>query len=67
MARRRSSRAASWTACASTPQDLGSAAELEGIEDLLARGNGAARQLVVYEANHDLDEVMAEIVDATVG
>jgi glutamate---cysteine ligase / carboxylate-amine ligase len=46
-------------------QDLGSAADLEGIEDLLARGNGAARQIVVYEANHDLREVMAEIVAAT--
>ena len=46
-------------------QDLGSAAELEGIDDLLARGNGAQRQLVVYEANHDLREVMAEIVAAT--
>ena len=32
------------TACASTPQDLGSADELEAIEDLLARGNGARRQ-----------------------
>jgi glutamate---cysteine ligase / carboxylate-amine ligase len=48
-------------------QDLGSAAELEGIEDLLLRGNGAARQVVVYEANHDLREVMAEIVAATAG
>ena len=28
-------------------------------------GNGAARQVVVYEANHDLREVMAEIVAAT--
>ncbi len=28
------------------------------------RGNGAARQIVVYEANHDLREVMAEIVAA---
>jgi carboxylate-amine ligase len=46
-------------------QDLGSAAELEAIEDLLARGNGAERQMVVYEANHDLREVMAEIVAAT--
>jgi carboxylate-amine ligase len=46
-------------------QDLGSAAELEAIEDLLARGNGAQRQMVVYEANHDLREVMAEIVAAT--
>ena len=48
-------------------QDLGSAAELDGIDDLLARGNGAKRQVVVYEANHDLREVMAEIVAATAG
>jgi carboxylate-amine ligase len=48
-------------------EDLGSAAELEGIEDLLQRGNGAARQLMVYEANHDLREVMGEIVAATAG
>ena len=46
-------------------QDLGSAGELEAVEDLLERGNGAARQVVVYEANHDLREVMAEIVAAT--
>jgi carboxylate-amine ligase len=46
-------------------QDLGSESELEAVEDLLTRGNGAARQVVVYEANHDLREVMAEIVDAT--
>ncbi|HEY3190877.1 MAG TPA: carboxylate-amine ligase [Solirubrobacteraceae bacterium] len=46
-------------------EDLGSADALTGVEDLLARGNGAARQVVVYEANHDLREVMAEIVAAT--
>jgi glutamate---cysteine ligase / carboxylate-amine ligase len=46
-------------------QDLGSAAELEGIEDLLERGNGATRQVVVYEANHDLGEVVGEIVEKT--
>jgi carboxylate-amine ligase len=46
-------------------RDLGSATELEAIEDLIRRGNGAARQLVVYEANHDLREVMREIVEAT--
>jgi carboxylate-amine ligase len=45
--------------------DLGSEAELEGIADLLERGNGAARQAVVYEANSDLREVTAEIVAAT--
>jgi glutamate---cysteine ligase / carboxylate-amine ligase len=46
-------------------QDLGSADELEAVVDLLDRGNGAARQVVVYEANHDLREVVAEIVAAT--
>jgi carboxylate-amine ligase len=46
-------------------QDLGSAADLEGIDDLLEHGNGADRQLVVYEANHDLRELMAEIVAAS--
>jgi carboxylate-amine ligase len=46
-------------------QDLGSAAELDGITDIIERNNGARRQVVVYEANHDLREVMAEIVAAT--
>src|SRR4051795_5472811 len=46
-------------------QDLGSAAELEGIKDLIDRGNGAARQVVVWEANSDIREVVAEIVEAT--
>jgi glutamate---cysteine ligase / carboxylate-amine ligase len=46
-------------------QDLGSAHELEAIEDLLKKGNGAARQVVVFEANQDLREVVAEIVEAT--
>jgi glutamate---cysteine ligase / carboxylate-amine ligase len=46
-------------------QDLGAEDELISIEDLLTRGNGASRQIVVFEANHDLREVMAEIVEAT--
>ena len=46
-------------------EDLGSAAELEAIEDILDHGNGAHRQRVVYEANHDYAEVMREIVEAT--
>jgi carboxylate-amine ligase len=46
-------------------QDLGSDHELEAVEDLLRNGNGAERQLVVYEANHDLREVTAEIVAAS--
>jgi carboxylate-amine ligase len=48
-------------------EQVGSAGDLAGIEDLLARGSGAERQVVVYEANHDLREVMAEIVEATGG
>jgi glutamate---cysteine ligase / carboxylate-amine ligase len=46
-------------------QDLGSASDLDAIDDLLSHGNGAERQVVVYEANHDLKEVVAEIVAAT--
>ena len=46
-------------------QDLGSDADLDAVDDLLDRGNGAARQVVVYEANHDLREVVGEIVTAT--
>jgi carboxylate-amine ligase len=46
-------------------QELGSEGDLEAVDELLERGNGAARQVVVYEANHDLREVMAEIVAAT--
>jgi carboxylate-amine ligase len=45
--------------------ELGSAGELDGIEDLLDRGNGASRQLVVYQANNDLREVMNEIIEKT--
>jgi carboxylate-amine ligase len=46
-------------------QDLGAEDDLAGVEDLLERGNGAARQIVVWEANHDLRELVADIVDAT--
>jgi carboxylate-amine ligase len=46
-------------------EELGSADELAAVEDLLERGNGAARQVVVFEANHDLREVMGEIVAAS--
>ena len=46
-------------------EELRSMDELGAVEDLLDRGNGAARQVVVYEANHDLREVVAEIVAAT--
>jgi carboxylate-amine ligase len=46
-------------------QELGSEDAFGGIRDLLERGNGASRQIVVYEANNDLGEVMAEIIAAT--
>ncbi len=44
--------------------ELGCEQELAGIRDILVAGNGAARQRMVYEANHDLRELMAEIVAA---
>jgi glutamate---cysteine ligase / carboxylate-amine ligase len=47
-------------------QDLGSAGDLDGVTDLIERGNGAERQIVVYEANRDFTELMHEIVEATV-
>jgi carboxylate-amine ligase len=48
-------------------EDLDCVEDLEALGDLLERGNGAARQVVVYEANHDLREVVREIVQATTG
>ena len=46
-------------------RELGSDRELEGIQDILSRGNGADRQLRVYNANRDIVEVAREIADAT--
>jgi carboxylate-amine ligase len=46
-------------------EDLGSINELAAIDDLLDHGNGASRQIVVFEANHDLREVVGEIVAKT--
>jgi carboxylate-amine ligase len=46
-------------------RELGSDRELEGIQDILSRGNGADRQLRVYNANRDIVEVVREIADAT--
>jgi len=47
-------------------EDLGSAGALDAVDDLLDHGNGGARQIVVFEANHDLREVVGEIVEKTV-
>ncbi|HEY8193232.1 MAG TPA: carboxylate-amine ligase [Gaiellaceae bacterium] len=46
-------------------KELGSDRELEGINAILGNGNGADRQLRVYNANRDIVEVAREIADAT--
>ena len=40
-------------------------AKLEGIRDILSRGNGADRQLRVWNANRDIVEVVRELSKAT--
>jgi glutamate---cysteine ligase / carboxylate-amine ligase len=46
-------------------RELGSDRELEGIQQLLSRGNGADRQRRVFNANRDVAEVVHEIADVT--
>jgi glutamate---cysteine ligase / carboxylate-amine ligase len=46
-------------------KELGSDRELEGIGAILSNGNGADRQLRVYNANRDIVEVAREIADAS--
>jgi carboxylate-amine ligase len=46
-------------------RELGSERELEGISEILGRGNGADRQLRVFNANRDIVEVVEEIANAT--
>jgi glutamate---cysteine ligase / carboxylate-amine ligase len=46
-------------------RELGSERELEGVRDILARGNGADRQRRTFNANRDIVEVVREIADAT--
>jgi glutamate---cysteine ligase / carboxylate-amine ligase len=46
-------------------RELGSERELEGLREILARGNGAERQLRVWNANRDIVEVVREIAVAT--
>ena len=46
-------------------RELGSERELEGIGEILSRGNGADRQLRIYNANRDIVEVAREIAEAT--
>jgi carboxylate-amine ligase len=47
-------------------EELGSAPDFDALDDILENGTGASHQTVVYEANHDLQEVVREIVDASV-
>jgi carboxylate-amine ligase len=46
-------------------RELGSEAELAGVEEILRRGNGADHQLHVFNANRDIVEVVREIADVT--
>jgi carboxylate-amine ligase len=46
-------------------RELGAERELGGIKDILARGNGADRQLRIFNANRDIVEVVEEIAKAT--
>jgi carboxylate-amine ligase len=46
-------------------RELGSDRELEGIRRILDGGNGADRQLRIYNANRDIVEVVREIAEAT--
>jgi len=46
-------------------QELRCERELEGIGEMLRGGNGALRQKMIYDANSDLRELMAEIVAAS--
>ena len=46
-------------------RELGAESELEGIREILGRGNGADRQRRVWNANRDITEVIREIADAT--
>jgi glutamate---cysteine ligase / carboxylate-amine ligase len=46
-------------------RELGAEEELAGIDEILRRGNGADRQLHVFNANKDIVEVAREIAEAT--
>jgi carboxylate-amine ligase len=46
-------------------RELGSDRELDGVREILSRGNGADRQLRVWNANRDIVEVVRELATAT--
>jgi len=46
-------------------RELGSEGELDGVREILSRGNGSDRQLRIFNANRDIVEVVEEIANAT--
>jgi carboxylate-amine ligase len=46
-------------------RELGCEAELDEVRGILERGNGAARQLLVYGTNHDARDVACDIAELT--
>ncbi len=46
-------------------RELGSERELEGVLEMVSRGNGADQQLRIYNANRDIVEVAREISETT--
>jgi carboxylate-amine ligase len=46
-------------------RELDSDRELEGILEILSRGNGADRQLRIWNANHDVTEVVRDLAKTT--
>ncbi len=46
-------------------RELGCERELEGVAEIVSRGNGADRQLRIFNANRDIVEVAEEIANAT--
>ena len=46
-------------------RELGSESELEGINEILSRGNGADRQLRIWNANRDITEVVRDLAKTT--
>jgi carboxylate-amine ligase len=46
-------------------RELGCDRELEGIAEILVKGNGSDRQRRIWNANRDIVEVVREIANAT--
>jgi carboxylate-amine ligase len=46
-------------------RELGADRELEGVRDILNRGNGSDQQLRIFNANRDIVEVVSEVANAT--